>query len=378
MASKHFFKPLLPGFYSHLTIPIAFLLNIKGRNEQKTVELRSDASKITWKVKIDGERLTDGWKEFAVAHDLRIGDIVVFRQERDMAFHVTLLGPSCCEIQYVSCLEDHNNLRMIQRKKRVRKNPRREAESSSLDPSCFVANITPSTLLYDRLHFPRSFARENGLDTRCGEIVLMNEKGRSWTVDLRGKSSCGSAYIKRGWRSFCHANGLSAGSFFTFRLIQRGRTLVLRLFPKETEEEEVEVVCLSTEEESDKERSQDDSQECSKRKEKKISKASSSGSQNRFVTLTLTRYNVSLSRLTLPIPFTKASGIRLAKEMSFLDKHGVKWSTRLRFEKERKRMRLVGGWKEFCNANHVKIGESVLLELIWEKHKSSVLKFCSK
>ncbi|XP_010472488.1 PREDICTED: putative B3 domain-containing protein REM15 [Camelina sativa] len=382
MASQHFFKPLLPGFYSHVTIPVAFLLkNVKG-HEQKTAELRSEASKKTWEVKIHGQRITDGWKEFAVAHDLRIGDIVVFRQESDMAFHVTMLGPSCCEIQYVSCLNDHNNLGKIQRKKRVRKNPSREPESSSLDPSCFVANITASTLLYDRLNFPRSFVRENGLDTRCGEIVvLMNEKGRSWTVDLRGKRSCGIAYIKRGWRKFCQANELRAGSFFTFKLIQRGRTLVLRLSSKETEANEVE--SLSTEQESDEERSQDgiSLQQNSQRKERKgtlIRKDSYSASQNRYVTLTLTSYNVKCSRLTLPIHFTKVSGIVKAKKMSFLDKHGVKWSTDLRFDKKHLRMRLVGGWIEFCDANHVKIGESVMLELIWEAHESSVLKFCSK
>jgi len=92
-------------------IPVAFFLkNIEGRYEQKTAELRSDASKITWEVKIDGQRLTDGWKEFALSHDLRIGDIVVFRQERDMSFHVTMLGPSCCEIQYGSCSDEERNL----------------------------------------------------------------------------------------------------------------------------------------------------------------------------------------------------------------------------------------------------------------------------
>ena len=94
------------------TIPVAFFLKyIEGTNEHHTAKLRSDASKITWEVKIeDGQKLTDGWKEFAIAHDLRIGDILIFRQEKDMAFHVTLLGPSGCEFQYESCSEEENNL----------------------------------------------------------------------------------------------------------------------------------------------------------------------------------------------------------------------------------------------------------------------------
>ncbi|KAL1204552.1 B3 domain-containing protein REM14 [Cardamine amara subsp. amara] len=72
-----------------------FLENIEGIYKLKKVELSSDASKITGKVNIDGKRLTDSWKESLLFH------IVVFRQERDMAFHLTLLGPSCCEIPLV-------------------------------------------------------------------------------------------------------------------------------------------------------------------------------------------------------------------------------------------------------------------------------------
>ncbi|KAF8053050.1 hypothetical protein N665_1469s0001 [Sinapis alba] len=236
MANKRFFKPLIPGFHSHLTIPGAFFSKyIQGTNEHHTTKLRSDASKITWEVKIeDGQKLTDGWKEFALAHDLRIGDILIFRQEKDMAFHVTLFGPSGCEIQYESCSEEENNLGKIPKKK----NRKREAESSSLDPSCLLANISRATLRYDALNLPKSFVRENGLETSCGgEIVLINEKGRSWTLALKQKL-CGSTYIRRGWRRFCSANGLKTGGVYTFKLIQRGRTPVLRLSSTESESKE--------------------------------------------------------------------------------------------------------------------------------------------
>ncbi|KAG2331813.1 hypothetical protein Bca52824_002993 [Brassica carinata] len=155
----------------------------------------------------DGRKLTDGWKEFALAHNLRIGDILIFifRQEKDMAFHVTLFGPSCCENQYESCLDNENNIR-------DRKNPKREAECSS-DPSCFVSNVMPSTLRYYLLNLPKSFVRENGQETRCGENVLMNEKGRSWTLALKQRQ-CGRSYITRGWRSFCSASGLKEEHWF--------------------------------------------------------------------------------------------------------------------------------------------------------------------
>ncbi|CDY45589.1 BnaA04g14560D [Brassica napus] len=336
MANQHFFKPLLPGFHSHLKIPVAFFSkHIEGRNEHKnTAKLRSDTSEITWKVKIeDGLRLTDGWKEFALAHDLRVGDIVIFRQEKDMAFHVTLFGPSCCEIQYGACLDDKNKLVKIQSKKKVKKNTKREVETCTLDPSCYVVNVTPSSLRYDMLYIPKSFARANGLETRSGEIVLMNEKGTSWTLILKRKNSCGTMYITRGWRRFCRVNGLRAGSFFTFKLIQRGGTLVL---------------------------------------------PSSSPFQNLFVTLTLKPYEVEKSTLYLPVQFTRRHSINEETRMTLLDKNGVKWSTDLRSEKRSDKIRLVGGCKEFFKANCVEMGESIIVKLIWDGDTSCVLKFCSK
>lgn len=68
---------------------------------------------------MEGNRLTQGWKEFVEAHDLRVGDFVVFRHEGEMLFNVTALGPSCCEIQYAQPRrheedEESNDTGMIQ------------------------------------------------------------------------------------------------------------------------------------------------------------------------------------------------------------------------------------------------------------------------
>jgi hypothetical protein len=144
--------------------------------------------------------------------------------------------------------------------------------------------------------------RENGVDKRRGEMILMNEKGKSWTLDLKLKKSCGTSLIRRGWRSFCSANGLRAGSIITFKLIKKSGTLVLCLLSNEPEEEVCseanEVESLSTDQESHEESSHNE--KISRRKEKKgrmIWKASSSPSENRFVTLNLTPYNILRSAL---------------------------------------------------------------------------------
>ncbi|XP_056843386.1 B3 domain-containing protein REM7-like [Raphanus sativus] len=101
----HFFQPLLPGFQTYLTIPIVFFSkHIQGKTNGNTWTLTSDATDQTWQVIQEERRLTRGWKEFAEAHDLRIGDIVIFKLEGSMVFHVTPFGPSCCDIQYTSML----------------------------------------------------------------------------------------------------------------------------------------------------------------------------------------------------------------------------------------------------------------------------------
>ena len=84
-------------------IPMAFYSRyIDGTTNEgnAVVKLRSNASDITWQVKMDGRRLTQGWQKFATSHDLRVGDLIVFRHDGDLVFHVTCFGPSCCEIQY--------------------------------------------------------------------------------------------------------------------------------------------------------------------------------------------------------------------------------------------------------------------------------------
>lgn len=86
--------------------------HLERNNKRKTARLRSDASETTWRVKIDGRRLSDGWEDFSLAHDLRVGDIVVFRHEGESVFHVTALGPSCCEIQYGEGYSDDEEEKM--------------------------------------------------------------------------------------------------------------------------------------------------------------------------------------------------------------------------------------------------------------------------
>lgn len=120
-----------------------------------TAQLKSDSSDITWQVKISDRILSDGWREFAVAHSLQTGHLILVRYEGDMVFHVS----DCGEIPSNNNDDDddkHSHPRIdvddLPNKKRAKTNSNEtEADSYSLDNSYFVATVTAFNLLIDTL-----------------------------------------------------------------------------------------------------------------------------------------------------------------------------------------------------------------------------------
>ncbi|KAG5385039.1 hypothetical protein IGI04_036509 [Brassica rapa subsp. trilocularis] len=159
----HFLKPLLPDFHSGVTIPLGFFSqHIEGKTNRKTWKLRLDATDQTWEVIQEGRRLTGGWKDFTTAHDLQIGEIVIFKHEGDMVFHVTPFGPNCCEIQYT-----HPHI--IKEEADAD-----DAPSFSFD-YCFQAEVTASNLKEDKLYLPEGATTCTALNKQCQEIILVNK-----------------------------------------------------------------------------------------------------------------------------------------------------------------------------------------------------------
>ncbi|CDY10657.1 BnaA05g17050D [Brassica napus] len=178
----HFFQPLLPGFQTYLTIPIVFFSkHIQGKTNGNTWTLTSDAMDQTWQVIQEERRLTRGWKEFAEAHDLRIGDIV---------------------IHGLSQAHDHQNNRTGAR------------FSYSWD-YCFKAEVTDSNVREDKLDLPVGATGCNALNKECKKAKLVNIEGKAWNVSMRFNESGGFYYIK-GWRKFCAENKCHIGDSFVF------------------------------------------------------------------------------------------------------------------------------------------------------------------
>ncbi|ANM60822.1 transcriptional factor B3 family protein [Arabidopsis thaliana] len=348
--NPHFFQPILTESRTHLNIPVAFFSkHVEGRNNQnKTVTLRSDASDKTWLVKMDGLKLTDGWEDFAFAHDLRTGDIVVFRLEGEMVFHVTALGPSCCEIQYHTSShnindDDRNDQINIasRNSSRVKKNPRKKVESS-LDHSRFVAKVSAWCLSNDRLYIPLSFARLNGLNKiNSKKIYLQNEEGRSWKLVLRHDKSGMQTFVQSGWRRFCSENGIRQGQY-TFKLVRKSAPPVIRL-------------CRA------------------KAKPKQRSVAEYSSDHSCFEG-SVTPSSLRNDLLYLPRSFVNSNRLdKRCSEIVLKNEQGVKWP--LVLKRFKSVTYLPKGWTSFCQVNRIKAGDSFKFKLVgtWKK---PVLSLC--
>ncbi|KAJ4916583.1 B3 domain-containing protein REM17 [Raphanus sativus] len=353
--NPHFFQPLLPGFHTHLNIPVAFFLkHLQGNNDHiKTAKLTTDASAKTWSVKVDGVGLTDGWEDFSVGHDLRIGDIIIFRHEGEMVFHVTAFGPSCCDIQYTSasshninddCQDQTTNNTVTEnsgeKRKRV-KNPRTNEDSSS-NQSQFVAHVSPSSLSSDRLYIPTGFARSNGLDNMSGReiIVLLNEEGRSWNLNMTYNKVGMQTFVRPGWRSFCAENGMKKGHHYTFKLVRRSAPLIIRLSHAEHEPKP----------------------------------ATESSLHHSYYIGSVRSNSLSSDKLR---DFVTANGLEKGlSEITLKNECGGSWVLGLRHYESSNRTFLGPGWNTFCQENGIKAEDPFMFKLV-ETGDKPVLLLCT-
>nr|GMD23348.1 B3 domain-containing protein REM17-like isoform X2 [Ipomoea batatas] len=209
----HFSAVLFKGcvFFHFQNIPTAFLAKyMKGQAPKFAILRRGDRS---WRVKMSGGRiLGDGWEKFAAENGLSVGDVVVFRQEGDTVFDVSVFEPSLCERD---CPLPHG--------------ARDTTSTSPADHPYFISTIKPYCLRkWSHLHLPLGFARSNGLMAEeKREMVLRDDKERSWPVVLGRKDHHLS--LRQGWQAFRMANGLKEGDAYKFELIKTGEKPIAKL-----------------------------------------------------------------------------------------------------------------------------------------------------
>ncbi|XP_010445028.1 PREDICTED: B3 domain-containing protein REM10-like [Camelina sativa] len=268
-----------------------------------------------------------------------------------MVFSVTPFGPSFCEIQYAQCNikkeddyndeeddnddeedddENQHNTRNGLRKRNL--NPKREAESFESWDYCFVVNVTASNLKTDTINLPKKAASSKALSRRCDNIILVNEEGNSWTLNLRFRESDGSYYMGGGWKRFCSENKQKEGDLIAFNLVGDGESnpmlcICSSYMGSFTIISRTKQICHS---------------ESHKLQYQKLQTCKLVDHDKRKV-------------FTLPVEFTKINGINNNhKKIILEDKHGVKRLIKLVRDGPNYGRRGLGkGWKLFCKANDV-------------------------
>ncbi|CAD6205853.1 unnamed protein product [Miscanthus lutarioriparius] len=117
---KYFFKVLVGDFRERLVIPDKFEQHFRGliANNAKLesrcgytfdVEVAKNLGKVV---------LQTGWKEFVTAHDLNMGDLLVFKYDGTSRFKVLIFGLSCCE-KMPPCHVKRNHIRGRERREEL-------------------------------------------------------------------------------------------------------------------------------------------------------------------------------------------------------------------------------------------------------------------
>ncbi|XP_074588729.1 putative B3 domain-containing protein Os04g0347400 [Curcuma longa] len=238
-----FFKVLVPGFLEKLSIPCGVAENIPQTYRHQMATILSPLWTF-WHVRIKREggtlSFTDGWREFAQAHDFAVGFFLVFRYQGNMVFTIKVYGFNGCLKDYNDtgsrCLsissvssddeeeqhlvedENHNSVEEEEDCIIVEDSPLQLPSGREL-PLQFEKRIRPYNLKYKIMGIPRGLSSRREFNTDQ-TFLLKDTKGRSWQVKyyLNGKDG----FLRSGWDVFSEENNLELGDRCIFKFISQG------------------------------------------------------------------------------------------------------------------------------------------------------------
>ncbi|KAL3629312.1 hypothetical protein CASFOL_026534 [Castilleja foliolosa] len=195
-----------PDYDRLLRVPPHFSQKYKKCLRGKTVTLQMNGR--TWVVyverKEDGRyEFTRGWGKFVDDVGLKFGEFVICKLVDLSTFDVSVYGAHGCEWE-VDCGD----------------------ESEENETESFVVHLRKDHLYY--MTMPKEFAEDTGIINRQW-IVLQNEHGRKWRVEVCTRQKDGRIYFgEEGWRVFWEENNLRLGDEIMYTFDEANRdTLVV-------------------------------------------------------------------------------------------------------------------------------------------------------
>nr|AAM15334.1 unknown protein [Arabidopsis thaliana] len=339
-----------------------------------------------------------------VAHDLSIGEVINFRHKGDNMLRVSDLGSNCCGVQDLlapSSNYDHDNIKPPSKKKVKKNNPEMEADYLS-DHSCFVSHVTTSSLHTNALSLevkeslpiepsikPNISEDDNNKEEDIIEENSSFEREKNHWICIDSISSSQNRFLtltitpdslKHGRLrlplQFMIENSMNKPGEITVLGKDGAKWLVSLLLERRGR---MSLDASSGQETREAEKNREESSslwELEKRTYCPRKRDSSSDVKNRFLTLTLAPEDVKDGNLHLPCQFMRINGINKPGQITLLGRGGMKWFAYLLSGDGTV---VVGnGWKGFCEANGVMLGETFVLEFIPKDDTNHVFKFYTK
>ncbi|KAL8129177.1 hypothetical protein V2J09_018332 [Rumex salicifolius] len=244
-STPHFIRLLIPGFLSDFCIPKPFLkhfLSESNSNNAFVAVLKNtnNCADKSWLVKVDsdGRRFMDGWKEFAHDNFLTVGDFVVFRYQGGFVFDVLVFDPvTGCERSFsadhlIQSKSDHSEINdQISEIEPFKDIVEQKVEFKPSKYPYFRTSVKQYSFTWHATLVPTDFARENNLAKRWCEMTIIDQKNRSWPVNLRyRKVGKDQVYIASGWDKLRDAHELKVGDSMVFELINSGSHPVMKFY----------------------------------------------------------------------------------------------------------------------------------------------------
>ncbi|KAF9611155.1 hypothetical protein IFM89_027241 [Coptis chinensis] len=335
-----FFKVIVPCSLKEISIPPAFKSrHLKENCSEGNVTLRTNRSSKCWAVSMKGFWFREGWEDFARAHDLCIGDFLVFKHEGGLKFHVRIFDPTACEKEY-PLLDvvgsDDEKMEKVQTKEKNKKFTKNSPSSKVTrmarevkEPPHFAVTLRAYNFKGSIMYIPAKFGRDNGLTNRAEVMTLKDPIGKAWKVYLRYKPSQGMCYIRNDWLHFADSNKLKLGDGCTFKLLSRGSKKVVM---------EVEV------------------SKC-----KKGLKAS----RHPYFTIPMHSYHFKSYHLIIPRAFGRENGLtNKCCTITLTNSNKMSWEVNLKYMPSSSSAFIGSGWHQFYEANKLKVGDLCTFELV--------------
>nr|XP_025888236.1 B3 domain-containing protein REM10-like isoform X1 [Solanum lycopersicum] len=299
-------------------------------NHIKHAILKSMGKK--WLVKVNGWRLEEGWEKFAEEHDLHLGDFLVFKHEGDMEFEVSIFDSSHCDREYTEyLLEGVDNAEETFKKVKFKE----AATHNCRGQSHYQCIVRPNYISNGYLRLPKHFAIANGLTNKKCDLIVRDERQRSWNLRLVAYDSCVRVYGE--WSNFCIVNNLKKGDYVTFEIVPYGEKICTI---KHLRHKKSDVTTPMSQ-----------------------TLASTSADTNPHFISTIKPYAFTKALLVryLPMDFVKSNGLMSRSEMILIDEKQRSWSVWL--GQTGHQFGIKRGWTQFRNANGIQLGDTYKFEL---------------